>query len=124
VKVKDFKAVPPEDYPKLPKELWDVLGPIQSQIRDLTQLVQKKIGGDNINEEVLEGKIIPAVESIFQLTTLNGAPKGAYPILVDSTSHISLFKFRIVDEKKVGITITLDPAVTTEVTARILVKGA
>ena len=123
MKVKDFKAVPPEDFPKLPKELWDVLGPIQSQIRDLTGILQKKVGGDNINEEVLKGKIVPAVESIFTLTTLNGAPVGAYPILVNSPSHISLFKFRIIDEKKVGITITLDPAVTEAVEARILVKG-
>lgn len=132
MKIKDFKAVPQEDYPQLPKELQDaipkfmtaVLAPIQNQIRDLTQLAQKRIGFDNLNQEILEGKVMPGTESVFSLTTLNGAPKGGTCILVDSVSNVSLFRLRIIDEKKVGLTVDLDPAVTVEVQARFLIIGA
>lgn len=124
MKIKDFKPVPQEDHPKLPKELWEVLAPIQTQIKDLTQLAQKRIGLDNLNFEILEGKMTPGTEAIFSLVSLNGALRGAMPILVDSGSSVDMFRLRVIDEKKVGLTVTLDPAVSTEVTVRCLVIGA
>jgi hypothetical protein len=124
MKIKEFKTVPPEDFPKLPKDLWEVLGPIQSQIKDLTNLVNGKIGLDNQNVEFLEGKMVSAVESIFTLTKIGGAPKGGVVLMVNSTSQVSMFRIRTITEKKIGLYFTLDPASTEEVVARFLIVGA
>jgi hypothetical protein len=124
MKIKDFKSVPPEDYPKLPKELWDVLGPIQSQIKDLTALANGKIGIENLNQEILEAKMVSAVESIFTLTKINGAVKGGMVLLVDSPSQVDMFRLRVISETKVGLYFTLNPASTAEVVARFLIVGA
>jgi hypothetical protein len=130
--VPDFTPALEADYPEIKeKKLWEILAPIQKALKDLVGMAQGQVGGDNLNEEVLQVELIPTTWNTIELKTLKGGtPRGAYPILVDNPGgRMTGWGCELVDESRIKVRIDLVDVNGTAITqgkytVRILVKGA
>jgi len=82
VKVETLRRFTPTDYPEAPDWFHRFANLLNNTLEQLTQLTQKNIGTDNINEEVREITIVDDQEFDLSLQVVKGKPIAAWVVFV------------------------------------------
>lgn len=132
MKVPDFRPATESDYPdQKDKGIFEIIDPAQKAIKDIVRWSQGNIQTDNINEKIIEIKIIPGVWNNIEIGGIKGPPQGAVPILVDCPiGYLGGWNIELIDATHFNFFINVlpyDPSgdpITEEVLVRIWVKGS
>jgi hypothetical protein len=123
MKIPNFHTPTRQENPSVPPQVLDAMKTTFRQLGDLTRALQGQASiVDNLNVEVVELTAAQGVGYEVFLTRLKGQAIGALPIYAKGMPHPQI-TFSIIDEQRVRISASWDPAPTAAVFIRVLVLG-
>ena len=118
--VDPYKRVTRQDLGNVPEWVDKILDPVQRQLEILSQVMQHNITiADNLASEVRVINVTNGVESEIKLSRLERPPSVVFCGWA-SLGNITGFSWRVLEQQKIGVTVTTDAAAGAKMTARIV----
>lgn len=118
--VDPYKRVTRQDLGAVPEWVDKFLDPIQRQLEILSQVMQHNITvADNMASEVRVIDLTNGVEAEIKLSRLTRPPSVVFCGWA-SLGNITGFAWRVLEQQKIGVTVTTDASAGAKMTARIV----